>query len=234
MQNNNTRRGNTQQVQVGRNLFFTSPLEGEDVRRTDEGVLKRKLLFCTPSPRCLRTRPLPQGARETACGFTLIELLVVVLIIGILAAVAVPQYQVAVEKARVTEVMTNIATIKRQMELYILEHGLPAEGNEVYYKDFANVELSGGEWNEDGLEYITPHFNYGILRVDSNYGGHIEVSRSGSYYTFVATTKPLSGYNDDSPVGGWYNACVTQDTDMGRKICKHYEALGWKYVDGEL
>ena len=56
--------------------------------------------------------------------FTLIELLIVVIIVGILATVALPQYNKVVEKARWTEVVNMLGAIETACELYYVEHGV--------------------------------------------------------------------------------------------------------------
>ena len=68
-------------------------------------------------------------------GFTLIELLVVVLIIGILASVALPQYEKAVAKSRLVEARQMLGAIRGAIERYRLE-------NDAEPSTFADLDLS--------------------------------------------------------------------------------------------
>ena len=64
-------------------------------------------------------------------GFTLLELLVVVLIIGILAGIALPQYEKSVEKTRLAEALLNISALQRGIDAYTLANGYAS--NTVYF-----------------------------------------------------------------------------------------------------
>ena len=68
-------------------------------------------------------------------GFTLIELLVVVLIIGILAGVALPQYEVAVKKSRLAAVIPLVKTLSDAEELYYNANG-------VYTGNVSSLDVS--------------------------------------------------------------------------------------------
>lgn len=76
-------------------------------------------------------------------GFTLIELLVVIIIIGILAAVALPSYLSQTAKARAADARTNVGSMNRAQQAYYLEQ-------QIFTTDFNALGLS---WPNSGNNF---------------------------------------------------------------------------------
>ena len=106
--------------------------------------------------------------------FTLIELLVVVLIIGILAAVALPQYELAVEKSRIGQILTALRTLQQAEESYYLANGEYTPNMEDL--DVSVVAPEGWQiqlMNDNGMKKVEAgrigNAHYGVT-VFFNYG----------------------------------------------------------------
>ncbi len=59
---------------------------------------------------------------KTKSGFTLVEILIVVVILGILAAIVIPQFTEASTEAKTNSLMSDLQTIRSQIELYKVQH----------------------------------------------------------------------------------------------------------------
>ena len=134
-----------------------------------------------------------RNKRRASAGFTLIELLVVVLIIGILASIAIPQYFKVVERARIAESDAFISQIKQAQERY-----LARQGNYIVTNaGVASLDISfAGTSPSFGMKFFSaalgtgvsgggcasgdPYYNIALTRLTANAG---IAPRYGSSYT---------------------------------------------------
>ncbi len=155
MKNQNTRRGFAQATDY-------LSLEGEGgTQYRVRGKVNKANLICTPSSALGASSP--SRGKETAHGFTLIELLVVVLIIGILAAVALPQYKKTVIKTRYAKLKSIVQSIKNAENIYYLANG-------KYTGDFTELDIdlpSGGLHNDEAIGVERFDFDWGWCQLNN-------------------------------------------------------------------
>lgn len=146
----------------------------------------------------------PESRPLNRQGFTLIELLVVVLIIGILASIALPQYQTAVAKSRFVQGMGIMDTLWRAQQAYYMANGAYA----VHLEDLdvappaGMVKTASGSTSEswaDGQFQIILYVEGGqAARLDmvmQKSGGEAQYVRffntPGITYCYARTTSSL-------------------------------------------
>ena len=138
-------------------------------------------------------------------GFTLIELLVVVLIIGILAAVAVPQYKKAVATTRFAQALPVLRSLAEANERFYLANG-------YYTTNWAELDISKPKTKSWEINYVLGN-DYAQVRWAAKY----ELPSLYIYY-------PHADHRDAG-----YFQCNGIDTAFAAKLCAKYgeQILPW-------
>ena len=131
-------------------------------------------------------------------GFTLVEILIVVIILGILAAIVVPQFSEASADAKLSNLTTNLQSIRAQLELYRLHH------NGVYPPAAVN----------DALTKKTT--SAGVLDVNGAYGPYMQQFPANPFVDLAADAVKTDGLAGSGwnyvPASGSFTAATADHT----------------------
>jgi len=107
-------------------------------------------------------------------GFTLVEILIVVVILGILAAIVVPQFTQASTEAKTNSLCSNLQSMRSQIELYKVQHNdnppNAGDGDPTFEQQMVYCTDINGDINGDGSKLRDATYAFGpyLERVPNN------------------------------------------------------------------
>lgn len=157
--------------------------KGKNITNRTIGSVKRM-------SRCTQT--LRQNGRR---GFTLVEILIVVVILGVLAAIVVPQFSQASSEANLNTLLGNLQTVRSQIQLYKVQHNDLLPGQASFGGDVAEAAFVAA------------------LTNDGTYGSYVSKIPENLFIADAAARNAITCVNDaatapagDEGTGWWFNA----------------------------
>ena len=149
-------------------------------------------------------------------GFTLIEILIVVIILGILAAIVIPQFSNASTAAKTSSVLSTAQTLRSQVALYRLQHNdqLPTQAN--FWSLMTSYTLVNGTTTSAGTTGAIPPYMQSVPN-NALYGGSTITDVAGVSYpqTLTSTTAWAYDYNSGTGSGRVYGTDTDGKTIVG-------------------
>jgi type II secretion system protein G len=157
-------------------------------------------------------------------GFTLVEILIVVTILGILAAVVVPQFSEASSEARVSSVQSDLQMVRSQVELYKLQHNetLPGSGGASFYAALTGKTDIDGDVDASGV--YGPYMQTFPENALNNLGSNVDESEIKIRPNGVRLTSSNDGWTWDTSNGDFY-AC--DGIDIGDDSSADNDSITW-------
>jgi general secretion pathway protein G len=131
-------------------------------------------------------------------GFTLVEILIVVIILGILAAIVIPQFTQASTEARISNLKTNLQTVRSQLLLYKTQHLESYPGAAFSTQMTQYTDISGGVTTSPDATHtfgpylqsipINPISNLNTLRIVTGTGTAFAAPTTDGGWWFNSTT----------------------------------------------
>ena len=152
------------------------------------------------------------AAKGKLGGFTLIELLVVVLIIGILAAIALPQYEMAVAKARLSALIPMMRSLQQAQERYYMANG-------EFATDIHDLDVTCSAYGTGAHQNWCYFDKEGTARAHLDEGQYIvggdhRVPGVGLYYFYWIGNNSARCYAMDG-----------NDEEFANRVCKNLSGL---------